>query len=141
MFCATVIYPWIDGKSFAADSYARDIAPRYAALLGNNCLGYEVRVGRNAPGQPHPPYTCLVSFWLGSAEKFGAALGTPEMAALMADIRAFTDIEPQRQFDEVIANTAGQGGALSDVVRVVSLAFKKAPSPGAPRRPLPQRER
>ncbi|HVW93243.1 MAG TPA: hypothetical protein VHB74_11630 [Devosia sp.] len=107
MFCATVVYPWVDGKAVDADRYARDVAPRYAALLGDNCLGYEVRVGRNSPGQPHPPYACLVSFWLSSAERFGASLGTPAMAELMAEIRAFTDVEPIRQFDEVVLNTLG----------------------------------
>lgn len=107
MFCATVLYPWVEGAAFDAEGYARNIAPRHAALLGNNCVGYEVRVGRNAPGQPHPPYACLVSFWVNSAERFGAALGTPAMADLMTEIRAFSDVSPLRQFDELIVNNLG----------------------------------
>ena len=50
-YCATVIYPFTEGVEFDLKRYASDIAPRYARLLGDNCLGFEVREGRTSPGR------------------------------------------------------------------------------------------
>jgi hypothetical protein len=98
-YCATVIYPFSDDADFDVDRYAREIAPRYAHVLGDNCLGFEVREGRTSPGRPHPDYVCIASFWVRSAEAFGASLGSAPMKALMDDIEAFSGIRPIRQFD------------------------------------------
>jgi hypothetical protein len=99
VYCATVLYPFAPGLDFDADRYAREIAPRYAQLLGDNCLGFEVREGQTSPGRPHPDNVCVASFWVRSAEAFGASLGSAPMKALMAEIDAFSSIRPIRQFD------------------------------------------
>jgi hypothetical protein len=38
-----------------------------------------------------------------SGEKFGASMADPRMGQLMGKISAFTDIQPMRQFDQVIS--------------------------------------
>jgi hypothetical protein len=98
-YCATVIYPFTEGVEFDLKRYASDIAPRYARLLGDNCLGFEVREGRTSPGRAHPDQVCIASFWVRSAEAFGASLGGERMWALMAEIDAFSPIKPMPQFD------------------------------------------
>jgi hypothetical protein len=99
IYCATVLYPFVQGVDFDVDYYARDIAPRYAQLLGDNCLGFEVREGRASPGSAHPDHVCIASFWVRSAEAFGASLGTESMKGLMAEIGGLSSIRPVRQFD------------------------------------------
>jgi hypothetical protein len=99
IYCATVIYPFAEDTTFDVERYAREIAPRYAELLGDNCTGYEVRQGRTSPGRPHPDYACIASFWVRSAEAFGQSLGSAQMRTLMAEIDAFSPIRPIRQFD------------------------------------------
>jgi uncharacterized protein (TIGR02118 family) len=103
MFCATVLYPYRDGSSFDFEHYAGTLAPMYARFLGDNCVRFEVRRGLAAPGRSAPHYLCIASFWVKSEEEFGASLGDPRMKDIMAKISSFTDIEPLRQFDEVVA--------------------------------------
>lgn len=100
IFCATVLYPSEGRESFDVDRYASEIAPRYARILGDNCIAFEVRRGLNSPGAPAPAFACIASFWVRSRDLFGAALGMPEMKQLMADIAAFSSVQPLRQFDE-----------------------------------------
>lgn len=103
MFCATVLYPYKEGKSFDFEQYAGTLAPMYARSLGDNCVKFEVRKGLVTPGRPALHYLCIASFWVKSREKFGASLANPSMQKIMAKISGFTAIEPVRQFDEVVA--------------------------------------
>ena len=102
MFCATVLYPNREGSAFDFTLYAETLAPLYASVLGDNCTKFEVRKGLMTPGRPAPAYLCIASFWVTSREAFGAALADPRMQDVMAKIGSFTDIEPIRQFDEVV---------------------------------------
>ncbi len=103
MFCATVLYPHKEGSAFDFEHYAGTLAPMYARFLGENCVKFEVRKGLVTPGRPAPHYICIASFWVNSREEFGTSLADPRMRDIMAKISSFTDIEPIRQFDEVIA--------------------------------------
>jgi uncharacterized protein (TIGR02118 family) len=102
MFCATVLYPNGEGQLFDFELYAGTLAPMYARFLGDNCVKFEVRKGLAAPGTAAPHYLFIANFWVKSGEAFGASLAEPGMQEIMAKIASFTDIEPIRQFDEVI---------------------------------------
>ncbi len=101
MFCATVLYPYDASKPVDTAHYAKTLAPAYAAVLGENCIKYEVRKGLLTLGRPAPQFALIASFWVASREKFGAAFGDPAMREVMANIAAFSEVEPIRQFDEV----------------------------------------
>jgi uncharacterized protein (TIGR02118 family) len=103
LFCATVLYPNKEGARFDFDLYADKLIPEYADILGDNCVRYEVRKGLATPGASFPAFLCIASIWVKSAEQFGRTMSDPRMSELMKRISAFTEIEPVRQFDEVIA--------------------------------------
>lgn len=105
MYCATVLYPSKEGSSFDFDLYANTLAPMYAEFLGDNCVKFEVRKGLIAPGWPPPHFLCVASYWVKSQEAYGASLSDPRFRDVMAKFTAFTDIEPLRQFDEVIGGS------------------------------------
>ena len=102
MFCATVLYPHMEGNAFNFEYYAGTLAPMYARFLGENCVKFEVRKGLVTPGRTAPHYTCIASFWVKSREEFGKSLADPRMKDIMTKISSFTDNEPIRQFDEVV---------------------------------------
>jgi uncharacterized protein (TIGR02118 family) len=103
MFCATVLYPFNSDESFDHTRYAV-LAQRYADILGENCVGFEIRRGLNSPGESEAKFVCLASFWIKSAEAFGAVMHSPEMKNLMSEIATFTHIVPIRQFDDVLVS-------------------------------------
>ena len=103
LFCATVLYPNKEGTSFDFDLYSKTLIPEYVAILGNNVVKFEVRKGLTTPGAPAPNFICIASIWVKSGEKFGASMADPRMGQLMGKISAFTDIQPMRQFDQVIS--------------------------------------
>jgi uncharacterized protein (TIGR02118 family) len=102
MFCATVLYPSQEGSPFDFEHYAKTLAPMYAKFLGANCDRFEVRRGLMTPGRPHPAFACLASYWVKSREEYMASLNDPRFKGIMERFSAFTDIEPIRQFDEVV---------------------------------------
>jgi hypothetical protein len=102
LFCATVLYPNEESVAFDFELYSKKLIPEYAALLGENCVKFEIRKGLASPGTPLPHFICTASFWIVSAEKFAAAMGTAEMNELMKRIGTFIDIHPIRQFDAII---------------------------------------
>jgi uncharacterized protein (TIGR02118 family) len=101
-YVAMVLYPYADGANFDFERYAQKLAPRYAEILGSNCIRFEVRKGTNSPGTSHPAFICIANFWVKSRQEFGKAMGDPRMADLMREISEFTAIKPIRQFDEVL---------------------------------------
>ena len=103
MFCATVLYPSKEGTSLDFDHYAHTLAPAYAQFLGKNCVKFEIRRGLMTPGRPAAHFACIASYWVNSREEYMASLNEPRFKDLMAKFAAFTDVEPLRQFDEVVA--------------------------------------
>ena len=103
IFCATILYPYKEGTTFDFELYANELLPKYVEILGDNVLKFEVRKGLTTPGLPAPNFICIASVWVSSGEKFGASMADPKMRELMMRISAFTDIQPLRQFDIVIA--------------------------------------
>jgi uncharacterized protein (TIGR02118 family) len=91
------------GGSLDFAHYAGMLAPMYARFLGDNCIKFEVRKGLVTPGRSAPHFICMASYWVKSREEYGVSLAGPRMKDIMAQFSAFTDIEPIRQFDEVVA--------------------------------------
>lgn len=102
VFCATVLYSNKEGASFDFELYANQLIPEYVEILGDNVLKYEVRKGLTARDSRAPNFICIANIWVTSAEKFGASMADPKMAVLMEKISSFTEIQPIRQFDQVI---------------------------------------
>ena len=101
MFCASVAYPIKEGGRFDFRYFAAKHAPMFARLLGTNCERFEVHRPLVQPGAPAPQFVGLAFFWVRSGEQFGAAL-QEHGSAIYGDIPRFTDIEPVRQWSEVL---------------------------------------
>jgi hypothetical protein len=112
MFCATVLYPNQEGRTFDFDHYAKALAPIYAKFLGDNCVRYEARRGLVTPGAPMPTFGLIASYWVRSDKDralwvrsdkdYGESLRDPGFPEVMAKFAAFSDVQPIRQFDEVL---------------------------------------
>jgi uncharacterized protein (TIGR02118 family) len=102
LFCATVLYPFKSGTVFDYDCYAHVLIPKYIAVLGDNCVRYEIRKGISTPGKDHVDFFCIANFWIKSLTRLSAAMANPEMQEIMREIAVFTNIIPLRQLDEVI---------------------------------------
>ena len=103
MFCATVLYPTQEGTTFDFDYYSKTLAPMYAEFLGDNCATYEVRKGLITPGAPRAAFACIASYWVRSEKEYQDSLSDPRFPEIMAKFAAFSDVEPIRQFDEVVS--------------------------------------
>lgn len=103
-FCWTVLYPNHEEASFDFDHYAKALVPEYVAILGENCVKYEVRKGLATPGALAPAFVCIASFWLTSGEEFRASMADERMKVVMEKIFAFTNIQSIRQFDQVMSS-------------------------------------
>jgi hypothetical protein len=102
VFCAAVLYPNKEGASFDFELYANQLIPEYVKILGDNVVKFEVRKGLTMPGAPAPNFVCIANIWVTSDKKFGVSMADPRMGVLMRKISSFTEIQPIRQFDQVI---------------------------------------
>lgn len=102
LFCATILYPNNEGALFDFEMYSKQLIPEYVAILGENVIKYEVRKGLATPGAPAPHFICIANIWVSSGEKFAASMADPKMKTLMQKISSFTEIQPIRQFDQVL---------------------------------------
>ena len=101
MFCAVVAYPIQKDGTFDFDYFAKRHVPMFAHFLGENCVRFEVQKCLASPGAPAPSFICTAYFWVKSGEDFGAALAH-HGNEIYSDISTFTNIEPVRQWNEVI---------------------------------------
>lgn len=101
MFCASVAYPIQQGGRFDFEYFAKKHAPLFARYLGDNCVRFEVHRSLASPAAPTPSFLGVAYFWVRSGEEFGAALAQYGNE-IYADIPNFTDIEPIRQWSEVV---------------------------------------
>jgi uncharacterized protein (TIGR02118 family) len=95
------------GSRFDFAYFAHTHAPRFARLLGANCVRFEVQQPVATPGAPAPAFLGIAYFWVQSGEEFGAALERCGQE-IYADIPRFTDLEPDRQWAEVVVNEASE---------------------------------
>ncbi|EFH83254.1 EthD family reductase [Ktedonobacter racemifer] len=101
MFCASVAYPNQQGGSFDFEYFAYKHVPLFVRFLGKNCVKFEVHKSLNAPGAPASQFLAVAYFWVKSGEEFGVALAQHSQE-IYSDIPKFTDIEPVRQWSEVV---------------------------------------
>ena len=101
MFCASVAYPIQQGGTFDFDYFAKKHVPLFARLLGENCVRFDVHRSLASPDAPSPRFLGVAYFWIKSGEGFGATLAQYGKE-IYADIAHFTDIEPLRQWSEVV---------------------------------------
>jgi uncharacterized protein (TIGR02118 family) len=101
MFCASVAYPIQEGGTFDFDYFAHKHVPLFARFLGDNCVRFEVHKTLVSPGAPAPTFHGAAYFWVKSGEEFGMAL-TQYSQEIYSDIPHFTNIEPVRQWSEVV---------------------------------------
>ena len=102
MFCASVAYPVTEGARFDFDYFATKHAPLFAQYLGANCVRFEVHRPLAQPGAPAPEFLGAAYFWVSSRAEFGATL-QKHGQVIYADIPQFTDIQPVRQWSEVLS--------------------------------------
>lgn len=76
----------------------------YAGFLGDNCARYEVRKGLMTPGAPRAAFALIASYWVRSDKEYMDSLSDPRFPEIMTKFAAFSDVEPIRQFDQVIAD-------------------------------------
>lgn len=101
MFCASVAYPIQQGGRFDFEYFANKHVPLFARFLGGNCVRFEVHKSLASPGAPAPSFLGVAYFWVKSGQEFGATLAQYGNE-IYADIPNFTDIEPLRQWSEVV---------------------------------------
>jgi uncharacterized protein (TIGR02118 family) len=101
MFCASVAYPMQQSGKFDFEYFAHKHVPLFARFLGENCVRFEVHKSLAAPGAPAPSFIGVAYFWVRSGEEFGATLARYGNE-IYSDIPNFTDIEPLRQWSEVV---------------------------------------
>jgi uncharacterized protein (TIGR02118 family) len=105
MFCASVAYPVQQGGAFDFDYFANKHVPLFARFLGDNCVRFEVHKSLAVPGAPAPSFLGVAYFWVKSSEDFGVALAQYGKE-IYSDIPHFTNIEPMRQWNEVVRTAA-----------------------------------
>ena len=94
-------YPTQENGTFDFDYFVNKHVPLFVRLLGENCVKFEVQKSLAAPGAPAPSFICTAYFWVQSGEEFGATLAQ-HGEEIYADIAKFSNIEPVRQWNEVV---------------------------------------
>jgi uncharacterized protein (TIGR02118 family) len=100
VFCASVTYP-LDARRFDGEYFATRHAPMFAALLGDNCVRWEVHRPVRSLGAPEPTFLAAAYFWVRSAERFGRTLAE-HGPVIYADVAAVSDAAPTRAWTEVL---------------------------------------
>ena len=100
MFCASVVYP-ADAVDFDFDYFATKHAPKFAGMMSENCVRWEVHRAVATPGAPPPPFVAAAYFWVESAEAFGSML-MEQGEVIYADIANFSTTQPVRGWAEVV---------------------------------------
>ena len=101
MYCASVVYS-VDAEGFDFDYFSNRHAPMFAAMLGANCVRFEVHRALSMPGAPRPPFAAAAYFWVTSPEEFGATLAE-HGEEIYADISNFSQTQPVRGWAEVVS--------------------------------------
>lgn len=104
MIRISFLYPNHAGARFDIDYYVEKHMPWSIALLSTHPGFKGVSVERGLSGvapAAGPPYLAACHFLFDSLDDFVAAV-TPNMAALQADMKNYTDAEPIFQVGEVL---------------------------------------
>ena len=94
MIRLSVLYPKTEGATFDHDYYRTKHVP--LALTTWGLPGAEIDKGIDGP------YEAAVHFTFESLEAMGAAMGSPDTAAVQADVANYTTIVPAMQISEIV---------------------------------------
>ena len=95
MIRLSVFYPSTDGASFDHDYYRDKHVPLAVKTWGLD--GASIDKGVDGP------YVAAVHFTFESMDAFGAAMGSPDTAAVQADVANYTTITPVLQISEIVS--------------------------------------
>lgn len=94
MIRLSVLYPKTDGASFDHDYYRTKHVPLALRTWGMD----SAEIDKGVDG----PYEAAVHFTFDSLEAMGAAMGSPDTAAVQADVVNYTTIVPVMQISEIV---------------------------------------
>ena len=94
MIRLSVLYPRTEGATFDHDYYRDKHVPLACKAWGLD--GAEIDKGLDGP------YEAAVHFTFADQDAFGAALGAPGTADVMADVANYTTIQPVTQLSEIV---------------------------------------
>ena len=92
LFCARcfILTKW--GQVLILNIMPKLLRMGYAEILGEKCVGFEVRKGLASPGESTPRFLCIANFWVKSNEQFITSMADPGIKDMMEKISAFTDM-------------------------------------------------
>ncbi len=96
MIRVSVTYPSAEGSTFDHDYYQATHVPLCLSSWPT-AKSASIEKGINGPS------TAAVHFTFDSMEDFQASMGSPETAAVMADVANYTNITPVMQISEIIS--------------------------------------
>lgn len=94
MIRLSVLYPKTEGATFDHDYYRTSHVPLALKTWGMS----NAEIDKGIDG----PYEAAVHFTFDSMEAMGAALGSPDTAAVQADLPNYTTIVPVMQISEIV---------------------------------------
>lgn len=93
MIRVSVFYPSGEGSTFDHDYYKNHHVP-----MACKAWGVDAQIDKGING----PYVAAVHFTFESMDAMGAAMGSPDTAAIMADVANYTNIQPAMQISEIV---------------------------------------
>ena len=95
MIKVSVLYPNGEGTTFDHDYYKNSHVPMVVAAWNP----VKAEIDKGLDGQPN---AAAVHVYFESMESLGAAMQTPKMGEIMADVANYTNIAPVMQISEVV---------------------------------------
>ena len=95
MIKLSVSYPSGDGTTFDHDYYAKTHVP----MCNSNFSPTKTEIDKGIDG----PSVAGVHFYFDSMDALQAAMGSPKMGEIMADVANYTNIAPVIQISEVVS--------------------------------------
>lgn len=95
MIRLSVLYPTTEGATFDHDYYRDKHVPLAVKTWG--LKGAEIDKGIDGP------YVAAVHFTFDSMDALGAAMGSADTGAVIADVANYTTIQPVMQTSEVVS--------------------------------------
>ena len=95
MIKLSVSYPSGDGTTFDHDYYSAKHVP----MCNSTFSPTKTEIDKGIDG----PNVAGVHFYFDSMEKMQAAMGSPKMGEIMADVANYTNIAPVIQISEVVS--------------------------------------
>ena len=97
MIRLSVFYPSSDGAAFDHDYYRDKHVPLAVQTWGLDASKAVIEKGIDGP------YVAAVHVTFDSMDTFGQAMGSPDTAAVQADVANYTTITPVMQISEIVS--------------------------------------